>query len=54
MENHAKNPNWSTVSEIQLYYKSKVKAAQRPLISSSKSAYQIAIQIWNPNTDAES
>lgn len=50
MENHAKNPNWGTVSEIQLHYKSRVKAAERPLITSSKSAYQIALQIWNPNT----
>lgn len=50
MENHAKNTNWGTVSEIQLHYKSRVKAAERPLITSSKSAYQIALQIWNPNT----
>ncbi|WP_432221830.1 JAB domain-containing protein [Flavobacterium sp. TMP13] len=50
MENHAKNSNWLIVSEIKLSYKSRVKASERPQITSSKSAYEIALQLWNPNT----
>ncbi|KVV16238.1 JAB domain-containing protein [Flavobacterium sp. TAB 87] len=50
MENHAKNSNWLIVSEIELSYKSRVKASERPQITSSKSAYEIALQLWNPNT----
>ncbi|MEZ7506089.1 JAB domain-containing protein [Flavobacterium sp. Arc2] len=38
------------MSEIQLHYKSKVKAPQRSQITSSESAYQIVLKIWNLNT----
>jgi len=44
------NLNYLKVSEIELTYKSKVKATERPKITSSNEAYQIAMQIWNPNT----
>lgn len=50
MGNHAENQKWTIVSEIELHYKSKVKTSERPLINSSKSAYQIALEIWNLNT----
>jgi DNA repair protein RadC len=50
MKNSAKSQNWQIVSEIELSYKSKVKAADRPKITSSLSAYNIAMQLWNPNT----
>jgi DNA repair protein RadC len=50
MKNSVKTPNWQIVSEIELSYKSKVKAANRPKINSSQNAYSIAIQLWNPNT----
>jgi DNA repair protein RadC len=50
MKNSAKSPNWQIVSEIELSYKSKVKAADRPKIASSLEAYEIALQLWNPNT----
>jgi len=42
--------NWNQVSEIQLVYKTKVKASERPYISSSKSVYHLALQFWNPDT----
>jgi DNA repair protein RadC len=50
MKNATKTPNWQIVSEIELSYKAKIKAADRPKITSSASAYGIALQLWNPNT----
>ncbi|WP_264564378.1 JAB domain-containing protein [Flavobacterium sp. N3904] len=50
MKNSAKSPNWQIVSEIELSYKTKVKAADRPKITSSLAAYNIALQLWNQNT----
>jgi hypothetical protein len=50
MKNSAKSPNWQIVSEIELSYKSKIKAADRPKITSSVAAYNIALQLWNQNT----
>ena len=37
------------VSEIQLIYKSKVKASQRPQVSTSSDAYHIFRQNWDEN-----
>ncbi len=37
------------VAEIELIYKSKVKASDRPKISSSKDAYDVLIQSWDKN-----
>lgn len=50
METSRTLQNWNHVSEIQLIYKTKVKASERPFISSSKSVYQLALQFWNPDT----
>src|ERR1035437_6673421 len=38
-----------TVSEVQLIYKSKVKASDRIKISCSRDAYKIFIESWNPD-----
>ncbi len=35
------------VSEIELVYKSRVKASERPHITSSKSAYEILLKAWD-------
>jgi DNA repair protein RadC len=40
---------WNKVAEVELIYKSKVKASQRPQITSSKDAYQLLLQIWDDN-----
>ncbi|PBJ05620.1 JAB domain-containing protein [Flavobacterium sp. ACN6] len=40
--------NWKIVSEIELIYKSKVKSSERPHISSSKCAYTILKDCWDP------
>lgn len=42
--------NWNQVAEIQLVYKTKIKASERPFINSSKTAYQLALQSWNSDT----
>ena len=49
MENKLKQPEWNKVSEIELIYKTKVKASERPQILSSKDAYNILIQSWDEN-----
>lgn len=49
MESKLKQPEWNKVAEVQLIYKSKVKASERPQISSSKDAYQILIRSWDEN-----
>ena len=47
MENSTQIPAWAIASEIELVYKSKVKASQRPSISTSSDAYKILLQIWD-------
>jgi DNA repair protein RadC len=42
------NQNWQIVSEIELIYKTKVKASERPQIKSSRDAYRIAADAWDP------
>lgn len=36
----------SKVAEVELVYKSKVKASERPQIASSKDAYDILLAVW--------
>jgi DNA repair protein RadC len=50
METSKTFQNWNQVAEIQLIYKTKVKASERPYITSSKTVYQLALQCWNPDT----
>ncbi|MEO8534511.1 MAG: JAB domain-containing protein [Flavobacterium sp.] len=40
--------NWEIASEIELIYKTKVKASERPHITSSEAAYELALKNWNP------
>jgi len=40
---------WFAVSEIELVYKSKVKASARPQITSSKNTYEILLKVWDDN-----
>lgn len=46
MENN-NAPAWTIASEVELIYKSKVKASERPQILSSKDAYEILMKIWD-------
>ncbi len=42
-------PEWSKVAEVELVYKTKVKASQRPWISTSKDCYETLLQVWDEN-----
>jgi DNA repair protein RadC len=37
------------VAEVELIYKTKVKASERPQITSSKDAYELFLQLWDEN-----
>jgi DNA repair protein RadC len=39
----------SMVSEVELFYKNKVKPSERPLVKSSKECYQLLLQTWDEN-----
>ncbi|MDM1036025.1 JAB domain-containing protein [Myroides odoratimimus] len=49
MESTVLNNNWLVASEIELIYKSKVKASERPKIESSYSAFEVALKAWDEN-----
>lgn len=49
MESTVLNSNWLVASEIELIYKSKVKASERPKITSSRLAFEIALKAWDEN-----
>ncbi|MGL4584724.1 MAG: JAB domain-containing protein [Flavobacterium sp.] len=49
MESTVLNSNWLVASEIELIYKSKIKASQRPRIDSSYSAFEVALKAWDEN-----
>ena len=42
MENKTNITAWTIASEIELTYKSKVKASERPSIKDSKEAYDVS------------
>lgn len=48
MKTKKEKPDWKIASEIELIYKTKVKASERPHITSSEAAYELAIKTWDP------
>lgn len=42
-------PQWTRVAEVELVYKTKVKASERPKVNSSKDIYNILRQVWDEN-----
>ncbi|MTH15882.1 JAB domain-containing protein [Flavobacterium sp. LC2016-01] len=48
MKNQHQNTDWQKVSEIELIYKTKVKSTERPYIGSSRDAYRILMDSWDP------
>jgi DNA repair protein RadC len=42
-------PEWTRVAEVQLVYKTKIKASERPKVNSSKDIYHILRQLWDDN-----
>jgi DNA repair protein RadC len=48
MEKEMNKPEWYYLAEVELIYKSKVKASMRPLIKSSADIKDLLLQLWNP------
>jgi DNA repair protein RadC len=44
-----KTPQQTTISEVQLIYRNKVKASERKKITCSKDAYKVFMENWNPD-----
>jgi DNA repair proteins len=42
-------PVWNQIAEVELIYKSKVKASERPKVTTSKDAADLLKNIWNEN-----
>lgn len=42
-------PEWTRVAEVELIYKTKVKASERPKVNSSKDIYDVLKQVWDQN-----
>lgn len=40
-------PEWTKVAEVELVYKTKVKASERPKVNCSKDIYDILKQVWD-------
>jgi len=47
MEGKNQTSDWTKVSEVELIYKSKVKASERPRISDSRGAYALLMFHWD-------
>lgn len=48
MEQLALNlPEWTRVAEVELVYKTKIKASERPKITSSRDSYNLLLQCWD-------
>ncbi len=49
MESGMNSIAWHNVAEVELVYKSKVKASDRPKITTSKDAAELLTALWNEN-----
>ena len=49
MEKDLLQKDWNKVSEVELIYKSKVKASQRPQLKSVVDVYEFLLQNWDQN-----
>jgi DNA repair protein RadC len=47
MEKQPTARNWYQIDEVELVYRSKMKASERPKVSSSKEAYEFLKENWN-------
>ena len=47
MESTMVQPAWQNVAEVELSYKSRVKASERPRITQSKDAAELLANLWN-------
>lgn len=49
MENIMNHQDWTEAAEIEIVYKTKIKASNRPVVKCSKDIYQLLLQVWNEN-----
>lgn len=42
-------PEWTRVAEVELVYKTKIKASERPKVNSSRDIFNIIRQLWDQN-----
>jgi len=49
MESVKNQATWCNVAEVEMIYKSKVKASDRPKIRTSKDAAELLKELWNDN-----
>lgn len=47
MEQMMQLPEWARVAEVELVYRTTIKASERPKISSSKDIYSILLPLWD-------
>ena len=47
MESAMNQPDWKRVAEIELVYKTKVKASERPRIRETRDAAKLLMSLWN-------
>jgi DNA repair protein RadC len=47
MENATNQPAWNQISEVELVYRSKVRASLRPILTNSKDVYDLLVQSWD-------
>jgi DNA repair protein RadC len=47
MESGTVQPAWTKVAEVELVYKTTVKASERPQIKSSSETYEILREVWD-------
>ena len=49
MESAMNQQDWTKAAEIEIIYKTKVKASQRPVVKSSADIYKLLLQVWDEN-----
>lgn len=49
MEKTLQQSDWTQVAEIEIVYKTKVKASDRPKITNPKDIYPLLLSIWDMN-----
>ncbi len=49
MENSMNQHEWTEIAEVELIYKSNIKASLRPNLCSSKDVYELLLQSWDKN-----
>jgi DNA repair protein RadC len=48
MEKSPATNDWTKIAEVEIVYKTKIKASERPHIRVSSDAYRLFLQTWDP------